>query len=90
MDATDYLRFIMALAFVLVLMLIFAQLAKRYGWGKAMLNTPGKRLSVLETRVLDARHKLMLVKCDDREHLLLLGPQGQSVVETHPAKKDAA
>lgn len=91
MEASDYLRFALALAFVLALMGIFAQIAKRAGWNKmGMLNTAGKRLSVLEMRPLDPRHKLVLVKCDNREHLLLLGPEGQTVVDSNISQKDAA
>lgn len=71
----------MALAFVLALMGLFALAAKRAGWG----NLPGargrgRRLSVIEIRPIDTRHKLVLVRCDAAEHLLLLGPEGQTVI----------
>lgn len=32
-----------------------------------------RRLNVLETKRLDAKNSLVLVKCDDKEYLLLLG-----------------
>lgn len=91
MDAWDYLRFVLALAFVLSLMGIFAQLAKRANWGKmAALNKGGKRLTVIEMRAIDTRHKLALVRCDEREYLLVLGPDGQSVLDAGLAEKEAA
>ena len=38
---------------------------------------------------IDNRRRLVLVRRDDREHLLLLGPQGETVVETNiPAAGD--
>jgi flagellar protein FliO/FliZ len=84
MDGPDYLRFVLALAFVLALMGILAHLIKRMGWGK--IGMPGKkekRLAVLELRALDSRHRLALVKCDAREYLLLLSPESQCVVDSN-------
>jgi flagellar biogenesis protein FliO len=37
---------------------------------------PRRRLSVIETVPLDARTRLALVRCDAREYLLALGPNG--------------
>jgi len=51
----------------------------------------GGRLSVVETLPLDLRRRLVLVRCDDREHLLLLGNERDVVVSTDVAvKKDSA
>ncbi len=80
----DYLRFVFALAFVLALMGILALVFKRSGLGKiAMGLGAGRRLTLIEVRTLDSRHKLALVKCDDREHLIVLGPQGHTVIDTN-------
>lgn len=88
MGAQDYIRFILALCAVLAMMGLLAYALKRYGVGGAPLPGMKRRLNVLETRPLDHRHKLVIVKCDDREHLLLLGPQGQSVVDANIPSKD--
>ena len=37
---------------------------------------------MVETMALDAKHRLVLVRRDHAEHLLLLGPAGAAVVET--------
>ena len=87
----DYLRFIFALAFVLALMGILAQVLKRSSIGKmAMGLGAGRRLSLVEIRPLDARHKLAIVKCDDREHLIVLGPQGSTVINDNVTPPKAA
>ena len=83
MDTYDYLRFVLSLAFVLALMGIAALGLKRYG-GAGLAAGGRRRLKVHETRSIDHRHKLVLVSVDGREHLLLLGPTGQSVVEAAP------
>lgn len=40
-----------------------------------------RRLAVIEMRAIDARRRLVLVRCDDKEHLLLLGAQSDLVIE---------
>lgn len=42
-----------------------------------------RRLMVVESLPLDARRRCVIVRCDDREHLLLLGGQNDIVVETN-------
>lgn len=93
MDMQDYLRFVLALAFVLALMGGLALLMRRLGLGGAKLPGMGpRRLEVLETRMIDHRHKLAVIRCDDRQHLLLLGPDGARTIDTNlpaPAKDPA-
>lgn len=49
------------------------------------------RLAIVEVRSLDPRRRLVLVRRDDVEHLLLLGSPGDLVIETGiPAPGSAA
>jgi flagellar protein FliO/FliZ len=91
MDASNYLRLIVALGFVLALIGLFALLLRRYGpaAGLAVRRKGGRRLSIVEVMALDARRRLVLVRRDDVEHLLLLGPEDDRVVETHIIPFDA-
>ncbi len=85
MDATDYLRFALALVFVLGLIGILAALARRAGFGfpAAAIRPGGKRrISVVEATQLDGRRRLVLVRRDNVEHLILLSPTAETVVET--------
>lgn len=82
MDASDYLRFLFAFIFVMSLMGLLGYLLRRYGKGGMSLG-PGKRLSVVEVKSIDARHRLAIVKCDDTEHLVVLSPDGQTVLESN-------
>lgn len=85
MDLGDYLRTVFALLFVLGLIGLLYLLARQYGaqrFGFGAARTgPGTRLTVLEARSLGARHRLVLVRRDGVEHLLLLGPDRDLVVE---------
>lgn len=84
MDAANYLRLILALGLVLALIGLFALLLRRYGpaAGLAVRRKGDKRLSVVEVMALDARRRLVLVRRDGVEHLLLLGVGEDRVVET--------
>ena len=83
MDISVYLRFILALAGVLALIAIAAFILKRVGWGG--MRTPRsaqKRLGISAAIALDGRRRLVLVRRDDVEHLLLVGGPADLVVET--------
>jgi len=83
MDLDAYLRFVFALAFVIALIGLLAFAMKRYGMGGRMVRTMGgrRRLSVVEIAPLDGKRRLVLVRRDDREHLLVVGATGETVVE---------
>lgn len=83
MDMADYLRSVMALVLVLGMILALLWLLRRFGVpGMVPARSVTRRLAVVESLSLDGRRRLVLVRHDEREHLLLLGPSGDKVVET--------
>jgi flagellar protein FliO/FliZ len=82
MDLVDFARYFGALALVLALVGFAALGAKRYGIPGVTKGTDMRRLSVVETLMVGAKHKLFLFKRDGVEHLVLIGPQGTSVIES--------
>jgi flagellar protein FliO/FliZ len=83
-DLALTMRFAAALAIVLGLIAILTWLAKRYFAGGAF-GRNGKtrrRVAVVEVTPIDAKSRLVLVRRDSAEHLLLLGPTGAVVVES--------
>lgn len=95
MDLAGYLKFLLALVFVLALIGLMAALARRMGFGfpaAALKGRGGRRLGVVEVTPVDARRRLVLVRRDDTEHLILLGQTNELVIEAGipaPAGKDA-
>ncbi|MBI2254229.1 MAG: flagellar biosynthetic protein FliO [Proteobacteria bacterium] len=81
MEYDTYLRFALALLLVLGLIALFAWALRRFGFGGALRADNRRRIQILETTPLGPRHRLVLVRRDQTEHLLLLGPQGDLVVE---------
>jgi flagellar protein FliO/FliZ len=81
MEYETYLRFALALLLVLGLIAIFAWALRRFGFGGALRANSRRRIQILETTPIGPRHRLVLIRRDQTEHLLLLGPQGDLVVE---------
>ena len=86
-------RFLLALAVVLALIAVATWAARRYLSSTMLGNLGGRRrLAVIESMMLDAKSRLVLVRRDSTEHLLVLGPAGAAVVESNilPAVAGAA
>ncbi len=84
MDVDGYLRFVLALVFVLGLIGVMAVIARRLGLGfpvQATKSGADKRIGVVEVAPLDGRRRLVLVRRDDVEHLLVIGPTSELVIE---------
>jgi flagellar protein FliO/FliZ len=78
-----YWRFVGALFIVVALIFVLAWVAKRMGFGGRMATGRGKRrLAIQEVMSLDNKRRLVLLRRDGVEHLLLLGLNDDVVVET--------
>ena len=76
-------RMLAALGCVLALMGGLALVLKRLGLSGPVVNNQGKRrLKIIESLPLDARRRLILIQCDDEQHLVLIGPSGEVVIKT--------
>jgi flagellar protein FliO/FliZ len=91
MDAPDLLRAIFALALTLGLIGVAAVLARRYGpsaiFRMQQTTKAQRRLAVVETLMLDPARRLVIVRCDDQERLLLLG-EGRILGDASAAKAE--
>jgi flagellar protein FliO/FliZ len=78
-----YWRFLGALVLVVALIFALAWVAKRLGFGGRLATARGKRrLGIQEVLSLDSKRRLILLKRDGVEHLILLGLNDDVVVET--------
>ena len=85
MDYSDYFRFLFALIFVIALIALLALIARRIGFGYPVaLNKASnmKRLEIIETASVDGRRRLVLVRRDNVEHLLIVSQNSETVIET--------
>jgi flagellar protein FliO/FliZ len=82
-DISQYFRFAAALVFVLALIGAVAFIARALGFLNPIQRKPGeRRLSMVEMLSLDPRRRLVLVRRDDKEYLILLSPTGETVLES--------
>ncbi len=92
MDFADLARGLAALALTLGLIGLAAVIARRYGpTALFRLQQPKavRRLRVVESLVLDPARRLVLVRFDDQERLLLLG-EGRVLAEGKARPAEAA
>jgi flagellar protein FliO/FliZ len=78
-------RAVVALVLVLALIALTVWLMRRFGEGRIVSQAGGRgrqqRLAVLDSATVDARRRLVLIRRDNAEHLLLIGGPTDVVVE---------
>ena len=80
MEMTSYLQAGAGLLLVLGLIALAAFIARKLGYGGGGRWRDDRRLSVVETMTLDPKRRVLLIKCDDTEHLVLLGSSTETVL----------
>ena len=84
MDSHEIIKFISAFALVISLMGILWIVLKKMGINGGFSLQQGKkrRLQLVEILPLTSTHKAVLLRRDDKDHLVILGSNGETVVET--------
>jgi flagellar protein FliO/FliZ len=86
-DWIDWARALFALLATLALIVGAGYAARRLGMLQTGAQAP-RRLKVSESLMLDPRRRLVIVRCDEREHVLLLSPAGDLLVGEMAAKSE--
>jgi len=86
LDYAHYLQFFFALVFVIGLIGLVAVVMRHYGLGGAIkfgqkFRNGRRRISIVEAIPVDARRRLLLIKRDDVEHLILVGTHQDLLIE---------
>ncbi len=84
MELVELSRFFVSLLFVIGLIFAVAWLVKRVGIEKRWTYKlkPSSRLHIIDSLMIDPRRRLVLIKRDDKEHLILIGTSGEQLIET--------
>lgn len=83
---TEVLPRVLAFAFVVVAIVVTAVIARkimgRPGLSGLLSSRPQRRIDIVEQAPIDNKHRLVLVRRDDVEHLILIGGPADIVVES--------
>lgn len=85
MDPLDYVKYLLALLIVLGLIGLIAYVLRRVGYIPTAdrPKQARKRLGISQMMAIDGKRRLVLLRRDDQEHLVLLGPDGDTVIESN-------
>ncbi|MCA8890137.1 MAG: FliO/MopB family protein [Parvularculaceae bacterium] len=82
MDMFEIARIIFALAAVVGMIGLAAIVARKLGLGDGSMNfNRHRRLSLVEVLPLDNRRRAAIIRCDGREHFVILNPNNVTVIE---------
>ncbi len=86
MEAGGILHSVLALVFVLALIGLLSFLARKFGGNRIYAARAGKggekRLAIVEILPVDTRRRLILLRRDNVEHLVLLSGERDTVIES--------
>lgn len=84
-ELPQFVKLVLALAIVVGLMGGLAFLLKKLGIAtEARLKSGNEnRLKIIESIPLDARRRLVILRRDDQDHVVILGPNSETVLETN-------
>ena len=82
MALMDFARYFGALLLVLGLVGAAGLAARRFGLGSLVKPATSRRLSIIESLMIGPRQRLLIVRRDGVEHLVMSGPDGTSVIES--------
>ena len=92
MDALTIIRALGALGLLLGVLTGALWAVRRYDirLPGAVVRQADRRLELVERLGIDQRRSVVLLRRDDREHLVIFSPEGQVVVESHPCRAPQA
>lgn len=83
----QYLQALLALLFVIGLITLISVVMRKFSLDSLLVKKDGevkkKNLAIVEILPLDTKRRLVLVKNGNKKHLLLLGINGDVVVESY-------
>ena len=82
MDLIEFARYVCALILVLGLVGAAGIAARRFGFHAFFKPNASRRLAIVESLLITPRHRLLIIRRDSVEHLVLSSPDGASVIES--------
>ncbi len=81
MEEVNYLRIFLSFAFILGLIGLMGWAVRRFDLGKLQGKLQaGKRLQVLEQLYLDPKRKIIILRCDNQEFLMVASATSEQLI----------
>lgn len=80
MDWNQYIQLGVALALVLAMMGLLSFILKKINFAQSGMANKNTRIKIIEQRMIDSKHKVAIIRCDDKDHLVILGQNGDTVI----------
>ena len=83
MDSSQYLQLILAFILVMGLMGLLSIILRKMNAYQSGMTGKSNRLKIVEQRMIDTKHKAVILRCDNKDHLVIISQNGNTVtVET--------
>lgn len=90
MDFADLSRIFLAFIAVVGFIGLAALAVRRLGLAAGVKSlAKQRRISVVESLPVDARRRAVIIRCDGREHLVLLGQTGETLIDANLPPRSA-
>jgi len=81
MDYNQYMQLGVALIVVLGLMWLLSLVLKKVNQAQSGMANKNTRLKIVEQRMIDTKNKVAIIRCDDKDHLVILGQNSNTVIK---------
>ncbi len=89
MELIDSGRYFGGLLLTIGLLLLAWWAVRRFAPGMVQIKSSGeKRMAIIEALHLDPRRRIVLVRDGTREHVILLGLAGETLIESRPTPQE--
>ena len=81
MEPSQYLQILLGLIIVVGLMILFGFILKKFNQAQSGMMGKNNRIQIVEQRMVDHKNKAVIIRCDDKDHLVLIGQNGHTVIK---------
>ena len=82
LDYGHYLQIILALIVVLGMMALLHFILKKVNAMQSGIHNKSSRLKIIEERMLDTKNKLIIIRCDAKDYLVILSQNGNTIIDS--------
>lgn len=79
MDTEQYIKLGLAFLLVMALMGLLSLILRKMNAFQSGVNGKSNRLKIVEQRMIDTKHKAVILRCDDKDHLVIISQNGNTV-----------